>query len=401
MKIFRFKKVTVDVIYNLIASALPVFFLQLFIQPFINRVVGNSVYGNMLTIISCIDICIGMFGSPFNNTRLLEDKNYKTPGDFNALLIVALFISTILQFVLSFIYKFTLDSAGILLLVSFNLTSILVSYFSVEFRLKLSFKNIMLAKVCQSLGYCIGTGFFYFAKRWEFVFFFGGLCELIYVLLHTDIWKEPFRFTKNLSPTLKRLLILMITSCLSLVITYADRLIIYPAFGSETVSVYYAATVIGKAVLIITNPIGGVLLSYTAKMEAIKRHAYMLLLGAVTVLAIGGYIFANIFSGPIIHLLYPSCYPEALSYTPITNATVMIGLFYSFCWPVVFRFGGKNSPLLLIGVKMISYLSIAILGIRAWGIYSICYGNLVSSILQSLVVILLGFKVCEKNINKK
>lgn len=396
MKLFKAKKAIIDVLYNLIASSLPVFLLQLLIQPFINRVVGNTIYGDMLTIISCIDICIGMFGSPFNNTRLLEDRNYKSPGDFNILLAISLGISIVLQLILSAFYHFNVDFITILILCVFNVCSILVSYYSVEFRLKLSFKNIMLAKICQGLGYCIGAGVFYLTKRWELVFLFGGILELTYVMCHTSLWKEPYRITSNFSPTFKRLIILIATTCLTLIITYADRLIIYPAFGSEQVSIYYAATVIGKAILIITNPIGGVLLSYTAKMDVIKKNVYVMLVGAVTLLAGFGYVIAYFISGPIINLLYPSCYPQALSFTPITNATVMIGLFYSFCWPIVFRFGGKGSPLVLIGVRIISYLSIAIIGMESWGVFSICYGNLASSMLQAIVVVIMGFKVCDK-----
>lgn len=396
MNLNKAKKPIIDIIYNLIASSLPVFLLQLLIQPFINRVVGNTVYGDMLTVISCIDICIGMFGSPFNNTRLLEDRNYKSPGDFNILIAISLGISVSLQLVLSAIYHFNIDFISIIILCIFNICSILVSYHSVEFRLKLSFKNIMFAKICQGFGYCLGAGVFYLTKRWEFVFFFGGVFELTYVMCHTSLWKERYCFTNNFRPTFKRLIILIATTCLTLIITYADRLIIYPAFGSEQVSIYYAATVIGKAVLIITNPIGGVLLSYTAKMDTIKKNVYIMLVGAVTLLAVVGYVIASLMSGPIIRFLYPSCYPQALSYTPITNATVMIGLFYSFCWPVVFRFGAKGSPLVLIGVRIISYLSIAILGMKTWGVFSICYGNLISSILQAVVVIIMGLKVCEK-----
>ena len=396
MKMFKAKKAVIDVIYNLIASAVPVFLLQLLIQPFINRVVGNTIYGDMLTIISCIDICIGRFGSPFNNTRLLEDRNYKIPGDFNILLAISLGISIALQLMLSAIYHFNIDFLTIILLCSFNVCSILVSYYSVEFRLKLSFKNIMLAKICQSIGYCLGAGAFYLTKRWEFVFLLGGIIELTYVMCHTSLWKEPYRITTHFSSTIKRLIILITTTCLSLIITYADRLIIYPAFGSDQVSIYYAATVIGKAILIITNPIGGVLLSYTAKMDLIKKNVYVMLVSAVAILAIVGYVIAYIISGPIINLLYPSCYPQALSFTPITNATVMIGLFYSFCWPIVFRFGGKGSPLVLIGVRIVSYLSIAIIGMNTWGVFSVCYGNLASSILQAIVVIVMGFKVCDK-----
>ena len=89
------KKITIDVIYNLVASAIPTLILQFFIHPIIAKVAGNDSYGEMLTVLSVVNICMGMFGSPFNNARLLENDAYKSPGDFNALMAQAVAVQPI------------------------------------------------------------------------------------------------------------------------------------------------------------------------------------------------------------------------------------------------------------------------------------------------------------------
>lgn len=392
------KKITIDVIYNLIASAIPTLLLQFIIHPIIARIAGNDSYGEMLTVLSVVNICVGMFGSPFNNARLLENDSYKSPGDFNVLMAMALLLSLVLQGILSIAYHFAFSLLGFILIAGYNVTTILGAYYSVEFRIKLSYKKICVGKLMQATGYGLGAAVFYFTQRWEFVFFFGGLLELVYILANTTIWKEPYVFTERLTGTAKRIVILVLTTALSLVITYADRLIIYPAFGSEDVAVYYAATVIGKAILLITNPVGGVILSYVAKLKNMQRKHFIMLLSAVSVLGLVGYVGSCILSDPLIRIMYPESYPQALQYTPITNATVMIGLLYSFAWPVVFRFGNKTAPLLLAIIRIGSYLLITFLGMKTLGVMSVCYGNLISTSLQSLTVIVMGLCLCKNTV---
>ena len=251
----------------------------------------------------------------------------------------------------------------------------------------------MLSKLFLSIGYFFGLFIFFISNRWELIFFFGALFELIFIIFKTRIWKEPFVFTPNLKSTIKRFLILIISTALLLIITYADRLIIYPAFGSADVSIYYSATIIGKIVLLATNPIGGVMLTYVSKMKEIKKKYFLILLSGISLLAIVGYILSCIISGPVIQILYPDCFPFAMNYVYIANATTMIGLFYSFIWPLVFKFGKKSSPLIITIVRIFTYLTFSLCFLSSLGLYSVCYGNLISTIVQAFIVILMGFYI--------
>lgn len=395
MNRLKIKKALKDVVLNLFASFLPVFSLQYLIQPYISKIIGINNYGQLLTILSYSNICIGMFGSPLNNTRLLENRKYNEKrGDFNLLVSVSLIICVFLEVLFSECYQIDFDFFSFSFLILFCLFSIISAYLSVEFRLFLSYKKVLLSQIFKSLGYFVGLGCFLLSKRWELVFFTGSLFELTYVVSHTKIWKEGFYVTNNIKLCSKRYLILVASTALSLIVTYADRLIIYPAFGSDEVSMYYAATIIGKSVLLVMNPIGGVFLSYVAKMDEIKKKDYSLLVLSVFLFGFVFYFISNSISGFVVQLLYPNCYPKALQYSPITNATAMLSLFYTLCWPIVFRFGKKTYPFIISSIRIFSYLLFTVLGMKTMGVYSVCYGNLLSTVLQSLIVIILGFRLC-------
>ena len=124
-----------------------------------------------------------------------------------------------------------------------------------------------------------------------------------------------------------------------------------------------------------------------------QRKHFLILFVAVGILAFIGYVLSCIISGPLIIALYPDCYPSAMNYVYITNATTMLGLFYSFIWPIVFRFGKKSSPLIITIARIVSYLAFSICFLNSLGIYSICLGNLISTIIQALIVITMGFNI--------
>ncbi len=392
----KIKKLISDIIYSFFSSALPVVVLQFVVQPMVSDRVGEELFGEILTIIGVVNIFLGMFGTPLNNTRLLEDGSYKEKGDFQIILYASVAISIVLQYVCLALYGFKLDFLSHIILTLYNAFSIVVVYLAAELRIHLCYGKILISKVLQTIGYCIGFGLFCLSDRWEYVFLFGSICELGYLLVFTNIWKEPFKRTSKMKGTLGRYSVLILSTAMYLIITYADRLIIYPNFGGNEVATYYSATIIGKAITMITGPLGSVMLTYTAKMQQINRKQYSMIVLFTAVAATVGFIVSQIMSKPLIGFLYPNTLPDALHYTPVTNATCMVGLFYSFCWPVVLKFGGKGSPIVFAIVKIVGYLSIAFLGMKTYGINSVCWGGFIATLIQSALVVCLGYRICSR-----
>ena len=67
------KKISGDFILNFIASAVVTAVMQLLMYPLINRVVGNIIYGNFLTIIGIVNTISAVVGTTLNNIRLIRE----------------------------------------------------------------------------------------------------------------------------------------------------------------------------------------------------------------------------------------------------------------------------------------------------------------------------------------
>lgn len=392
-----------DVFLNILSIGIPIFLLQFVVQPYIANKIGANLYGNMLTVIGFTQMAVGIFGNSLNNARLVENHKYeKEKGDFSVLLLFFIFLNLVLVWGIFKLYQFHLSFRGKLLILGAMSFGIVSSYLEAEYRLLLVYKRIFLSKVVLSFGYVFGIFLFSFNNQWEWVFFIGSGLELIYVLLTTNFWKEPIRFTSQFKSTNLRVFWLMVSSSLRSFLNYFDRLFIFPIFGGAALAVYYAATIVGKTVNLITSPLSSVLISYSVRITRIRVHQYLVYCGILIFLCIVGG-FACLFIGkPLISFLYPDYLEAAIVYLPITIGIAMAEVFYSFVWPIILRFGKSSSPMYITLIKAITYVSIAVRLSETHGIMGVCYAGLIGTLLQAGAVFIFGLLIIiEKNSNKK
>jgi len=388
----RYKNVTSNVVLSIGASFIPIFILQFIIQPFIAGRVDTEVFGGIVLAIALLNVGVSIFGNSINNARLIDNHLYsEEKGDYPIFFLGLLVISIVVIFcALQF---FTIGGnflTTILFLIALAF-SVAVEYYSVEFRIKLNYKNIFLGKIALTVGYCIGTLLFLIVGSWVMIFLLGAGFEFAFCLIKTKIWKEPLIFTQNGKTTARRILFLLLTSALASTLTYVDRFLIFPLFGGSELSYYYAASIVGKAISLIAGPIAGVILSYIAQMRSLtvkELNIYMIVLAIFTVL---GSIVAIYLSPPVINLLYPNFLENSKPYISVTVITAMFGFFYSFIWPIVLRFGKNYYPMMMQGIKATAYLLSGILLIPGFRVLGVAYASLIGSIIQVLVVVVLAF----------
>jgi O-antigen/teichoic acid export membrane protein len=396
--IFQVKIISGDIIYNLIASAVPLIFLQFIIQPYIARIIGTEQYGGMLTVVGLLNIGMGMFGSPLNNARLIDDHHYnEQKGDYNLFLSLFVIINTVFLFLVISMYQVQLHGIEYFLLGSISIFSIVTNYLAADYRIRLDYKQIMVSKIFQTIGFFLGCFLFILTKKWEWVFFVGYGLSLIYMLCTTSLWKEPFRSTVHLKKTSIRILFLVLSASLGSVLTYFDRLIIFPVFGGTELSIYYAASIVGKTVFLVTGPLAGVLLSYSVRLKSVSKKQFFIYVLVLFVFSIIGYLICYAISKPLIRLLYPDCLSGSLIYIPYTVAIAMLGVVYSFIWPLVLRFGKNFYPLIVTLLKAVVYLPLTFIFIKPFGMMGVNYANLFASVVQVLIVVVLGFRVCKRS----
>ena len=88
---------------------------------------------------------------------------------------------------------------------------------------------------------------------------------------------QLFKKSKYFKDNMRSLLILSGTELIAAVILNADRLILQAIDGGTSVTIFYAATLIGKMVSLISTPLNGVIIGHLTKYEGgIKKSTSVL-----------------------------------------------------------------------------------------------------------------------------
>ena len=389
------QKFLIDIVLNIISSTLPLLVLQFFILPITARIIESNSYGMMLTMIGFINIGMGVFGSSLNNTRLLEvSSSSDSRGNFNVLLSISMLINHVILFLIIELYSFSISTTGKFLYFSSSFFIILTTYLSVEYRINLSYIKILIKSVFQTIGFLLGA--FIVIQRfgdWHWIYFLGYGLEFLYVLFTTKLLFEPYVINIQFNKIFKRYIILILSTSIGSFLVYYDRIIIYPLFGGTVLAIYYASTIVGKTVSMISSPLTSVLISYTAKISHIPRKRYIIYSFSAGFTCCIGYFFCRLISNPLILLLYPDYLIPAQKFIPITIMISMLEVYYSFIWPIIFRFGKTFYPLIIASIKAIIYISFSILLVKTYNVMAICYAGFISSLFQASIIFVLGLRL--------
>lgn len=385
------RKIITDVLLSMIATFIPMFALQFLILPQVALRTSAEVYGQVITIVALMNLSASSFGSVMNNTRLIRFKEYeilKIQGDFNILLLIAV-IGNILVMVAGLFYYGQSLSFFILATVVINsILMVLSSYASVEFRIKLNYKNILLNNVLLFFGYLIGYFVFLITGYWVVIYLFGLGFSILFILIKTNILREPFKKTHLFKVTTTQTSILFVSGILVALSAYVDKLIIFPLLGGAEVSIYYTATILGKTIALAVGPITGVLLSYLAHMNQFSNHNFKLLIVISTVVGIIGFWFVMLVSEPILTIVYPQYVGEALKYIHITTLSIIITIIGNVINSVLLKFVNVKWQIIINGIYMTVYIPVSMLLLSMYGLMGFCVGILIASIIRLLIMIL-------------
>ena len=150
---------------------------------------------------------------------------------------------------------------------------------------------------------------------------------------------------------MRSLLILSGTELIAAVILNADRLILQAIDGGTSVTIFYAATLIGKMVSLISTPLNGVIIGHLTKYEGgIKKSTFVkLCLGSVV-----GSLIANTLT--VILLRFTD-----EKYQLVINILFLI-VFVVIAIPMTIALGLWGMAIALVVVNLIKILIIMAVG---------------------------------------
>lgn len=389
----KVKKVILDFSYNFLASVIMTAVTQLITYPYLARMFPADEYGQMLIIISIVNIITAMFGNTLNNLRLIQQSKYEkgeVTGDYNLILVIISVIAFSVMFGIcklyfgqSVIFAFVISTTAVL--------GVIRNYAIVAYRIIINFKRIMLSNICMSIGYIVGLFLTSLFHNWALPFLIGEIFGCIYVAFTTDILCEPYKKTSLFVTSIGKYSMLIGTSLIANVINYLDRLLIYPVLGGEMVSTYTVASFFGKCLGILVSPLASVLLSYYSKGNFKITQKLFWTINICGIL--GAFIFYEttyFISDYATAFLYPTLYESAKQYIRIANFAAIIGILANLSNPIILKFADTKWQIILQVVYGIVYFGVSAYSLGRYGLYGFCYAAIAANLVRLVLIYIVG-----------
>lgn len=400
------KKFIYDILLNIIATAIPMGVLHLLIYPVIAKKAGSEAYGFMLTIYSLWMVISASLGNILNNTRLLlndECTAKKAEGDFKRVYIILHAINAVAVFAMTYVYYKEFNALHIILSMLAAFFILAKGYLEVGFRINLNYKAIAVNNLLLAVGYAVGFGLFYASGVWELIFLIGYGASCLYCRFKTSLMKESAVKTELMPKVANHVFSLGFSVIIANIVTYADKMVLYPLMGGYVVSVYFAATIPGKMTGMLMSPVNSVMLSYISKWDKskMKSGTKVILLG--TLLSAAGYFIILLLGKPVMGLLYPQWINDIVKILPITTLTIMISLLIGIINPFVLRFCNIRWQIGISGIQAVAYFGAALILWHFYGLMGFCFGTAIGKLvhLAILLTVYLSKAHREKQLNNK
>lgn len=388
------KQILIDFIYSFIAYALPTIVLQFVIQPIIAEKLSANGNGLFIALFSVLKLMINVFIMPLANLRLLRKKDCEKIDTLNAYFNFLFIMATSCAVLIgSFFYAFYRElSFEIFDIIRFLIILMLMGihdYYMTAFRLLLNYKKIVIDNCLIVAGYGIGIFIFIKTGVWEYIFICSYSFGTAYIFLNTNLWKS-YPSTKCGNNLLHQYGELSASDLLKNISTYCDRLMIYPVLGGYDVSVYNAATVVSKAISVVSAPLRNVLLSYLVnhdKLSISEKKIKKILLFTISGFAAVFIVFCG-FSFIVCLFLYPKYVASARPYILIVTLAILIETCGAILNIILLRFAKTKIQTIIAALKLGVYLIAVILltVVLKIGLWGFCMAILLADIVYIVAV---------------
>lgn len=374
-------------IENTMAYALPVFFQQFIVYPLMANKLGAEANGQFLAAIALNYFVINITATVLVNVRLLKSKKYEEAGlkgDFNIFLLFFAVVNTLVIIGGSIFYAGgTASLPELVMSVAVVLLFVYHDYITVQYRVELRFRNILINNLLICAGYLVGLAVLYFVlPYWQVVFIVPYAMTMVYDLCHTDYIREPLRKTPLFGETAKQYIILLGSSLLGTVVTYGDRLILYPLMDGTSVSVFSSAQLVGKILQMISTPVSSFVLAYLVKGQSTKLKLRVRYLVAAAAACVVLYFGCLVISKPLIGFLYPEWAEQSMQYVTWTAANGVLHMVNILLNVIVLRFCSAKWQVVKSGLYLAAYMLFSFTLLSQFGLGGFCVGNVLASLTE-------------------
>lgn len=370
---------------------------QFIVYPIWAHVLGSEEYGNIIYILSIVNIFSISFGSSANYARMVESGKRSTQnGDYNLFLVIG---NIVTAFGVVLIVYITTASDSILELLLIAVLSCAIMwrfYCDVEYRMNLDYKGYFVYYLVISIGYVLGTILFCFTHIWMFALLIGEILGVVWIGIGGKVFSNFIKRSDFFSENLKGIFLLAVTNIISNLVFNSDRVIIKLFLNGTLVTVYYVSSLIGKTLSLVTTPLNSVLIGYLVRFKQTVSQKFVIafIVGTVVV-GVAASLACSVCSYILIPVLYPREFEMAKSYFFIANAAQVIFFVTNVVTTVLLKFAKMRCQLIVNVFYGVGFCILCIPVAYLYGLDAFCYALLVVNMIRyiiALVFFVLGVK---------
>lgn len=368
---------------------------QFAVYPIWSRQLGETAYGDILYLISLMNILAVSVGSSCNYTRIMATVNGKTRNTPYTvfMLIVSLLMIPAALLISRFggVHMTPLETATFALLMCATMWRY---YADVEFRMELNYKGCFFYYAIISCGYGVGICLFVFCQApWPTALLLGELFGIGSILLKGHIlpFDEPCsgrQFWRVARP----LLTLLTSEIISTLIFNGDRILLKALLGGAAVTTYYLASLLGKTASLISTPLNSVLAGYLARYHGRLNARVMTGITAAALALAGlGTLACTVASFILLPVLYPEEFSLASPFFIVANFAQVFYFITNVIAVVLLRFSSAKVQVAINAEYGVLFCLLCIPLTLAAGVPGFCIGLLLANLVRFLTAVAFGY----------
>lgn len=393
------KQITSNTIYTIAGALVLNGVLQLFVYPRLNARMGAAEIGIVLYIMAFVNILGPSIGQAMNNSRLVLRRDLDvTNGDYNLSILLFGLAGTIASIIMmhgSLLKSQNSMHMGFFWLVLLSglliLATIYRYYGDVEYRLSLNYRSYFIYFLICSIGYLCGYLLYLATGNWFLIFLVGECAALAYVTIGGHIFRPLTNVSKLFPTVLQRGAVLTLSYFVTNLTLNIDRLYLNNTLGSESVTIYYVVSLIGKTLVLFVAPINTIIISYMTKSkQKTGRSQFMKLAGAGIAVSLVFWLLCQIGTPIFIRLFYPDLAEASGPLVTVVNLTQILAMLSAYLFIIVLTFTSERWQLgLQVTHLVILLILISILTPRG-GLYGFSVAVLIANCIRIGAVLALG-----------
>ncbi|MBQ4282353.1 MAG: hypothetical protein IJB96_00300, partial [Lachnospira sp.] len=287
------------------------------------------------------------------------------------------------------------EPVGYIVYIALMAATILRYYADVEFRLNINYKRFFVYYLLISLGYLLGIVLFKMTGMWMLAMIIGEVSAVLYVVFIGHIFRKPlFEASDYIRDNMKTFLVLSGTEIIGTLVLNADRLLLKIFVDSAAVTVFYAATLIGKTIALVSMPLNSVIIGHLARFEGkMSRKLFCGFCAGGALLSLPVNLFCTAISYVFVQIMYPDVFDVAKDYFFIANLGQILYFISSTLTVVLLRFSKEKYQLVINVIYFIVFLILAVPMTYVNGVTGMAWAIVSANLFKILVIMLVGVRV--------